>query len=262
MNPLKILVAEGEPGARDRLVGCLNAVGGAKVVAVCNDGRHALRVIERQPLDVALLAVELPDADGMRVAEALNRTQPDVGIVFTALHADYALKAFDLDAVDYVLKPVDAARLAGSLERLRRRRGQLLGAPANDAYAEPILDTRWAAAGVLGGQRLMLRLSGKARFVDVSEIEYVNSEGDYCAVHLGGETLMAQDSLRDLEHRLSPCGFARIHRRLLINLRRLREIRPWRHGDHEFVMASGAVFQSGPTFRDAVKLMLTGKPPA
>jgi two-component system response regulator AlgR len=206
---LRVLVVDDEPLARLRLRGLLQAPGGPAVARVTEaaDADEALRLLAEQPADLVLLDVQMPGRDGLRLAPALRALPQPPLVVFVTAHAEHALRAFELDALDYLTKPVRVERLQAALQRAADRIALLRGA-APPAVAEPVL--------VVSDRGRLLRLP-------VREVLYLRAEQKYVTLRTAERTLVLDDSLLDLERRLGE-GFVRVHRNALVAVAAIREL--------------------------------------
>jgi DNA-binding LytR/AlgR family response regulator len=229
---LRALVADDEPPARAHLCGLLTA-SGVRVVAECATGREVLATLARVPCDVVCLDVRMPDGDGVEVARHLASGRRPV-VVFTTGFSDYAAAAYELDAVDYLLKPLSAARVREAVRRVRLRLRRALGSPEEGAGG---LDAGGRVAG--SGERvprLFLAAGDHHRAVAPEAIVYVEARGTTCVVYGDAGTVAVRAPLRRFEQVLGPCGFLRTHRAYLVNLRRVRALVPWSRHVHTLLL--------------------------
>jgi two-component system, LytTR family, response regulator len=222
VTPLRVLFADDEQVARRRLRRLLEAMDGVEIVAECASGEAALADLDRLDVDVALLDVEMGARSGLSVSEAA--AELGVEVIFTTAHPEHAVAAFALGAVDYVLKPVDADRLATAIGRARRRieAGQALPSAAKAPLA-----------------RLPLPVRGEILLVDPAEISHALHDGALVTVFAGESAVLTDLSLQELEQRLSPGRFARVHRRAILNLDRIERLRPVPTGGYLAITARG-----------------------
>jgi two-component system LytT family response regulator len=211
---LRVLVVDDEELARRGLRRDLAALGGIEVVGECADGFEAVQAAAEEKPDLVFLDIRMPRLDGFEVLSLLD---PGIAVVFVTAHDDRAVQAFDANAVDYVMKPVDPERLARAVERARerlRRREPLplaaIGAAAR-APGEPL-------------SRLLVRDGARVHVIPVDDIDSIEAQDDYIAVHVAGKTHLKQQTIGDLEAALDPRRFVRIHRSWILNLDRLDRI--------------------------------------
>jgi DNA-binding LytR/AlgR family response regulator len=206
---LDVLVVDDELPVLDELAFLLGRDPRIASVVTAASGADALRVLQERAVDAVFLDVAMPGLSGLDVAGLLARFRRRPPVVFVTAHDDHAVEAFDLEAVDYVLKPVDAARLR---EAVRRVVAGIAGAQTEEAAA-------------VEDQTIPVELAGVTRFVARSDIRYVEAQGDYARLHTDTESHLVRVPLSTLEERWADAGFLRIHRSLLVNSRHVREVR-------------------------------------
>jgi two-component system, LytTR family, response regulator len=222
-RPLRVLIADDELMARRRLARLLASIAGVELVAECADGQEVLARLEETQADVLLLDIEMPGLTGLDAAGLVGAGAGRPRVIFTTAHPEHAVDAFDVGAVDYVLKPVEASRLARALERAR------VAPPAGRAD-QP-----------LPVARLALEVKGEVRLVDPAEITHAVLEGALVAVHLAGEDreILTDLSLQEIERRVPAGTLERVHRQALLNLAHVRSLRPLESGGFVARTASG-----------------------
>jgi two-component system LytT family response regulator len=209
--PLRIAVVDDEPLARAVLCEFLAAETNVEVVAQCANGFEAVKAVSELSPDLLLLDVQMPKLDGFEVLDLVGR---DVAVVFTTAYDQYALRAFEVNAVDYLLKPVSAERLSEALARVRERigRGERAASPGAMAAAKP----REGHA-----HRVLVRDGPRVHVIPVDKIEYVQAQDDYVCFRSEGKDYLKEQTLAETETALDPARFVRIHRSYLLNLSRL-----------------------------------------
>ena len=257
---LRVLIADDEPAARDKLVRLLGAHADVVIAGTASNGVEAARAIRELAPDVVLLDIRMPELDGLDVADQVGRDDPvRAQIVFVTAYDEYAIRAFEVRALDYILKPFDAARLAEALDRVRRqvelerRPGGLdikrtlsqLSAPATEAELEE-------APGQRHLERICIKSVGRVQFIRMSDVEWVEAYGNYVRLHTPNEHPLARHTIRHLAERLDPRVFCRIHRSAIANLERIREMTPTVSGDYVIRMASGIRLRLSRSFRAEV----------
>jgi two-component system, LytTR family, response regulator len=199
MKRLRVAIIDDEPLARSGLRHLLEQDPASEIVGEAQNGLAAVRLIQKERPDLLLLDVAMPGMDGFEVLEALGgMVRP--GVIFVSAHDEHAVRAFEVNALDYVLKPVDKARFAQALSRARARLTE---------GAEP---------------RLLVRERGRVLFVGVSEIDYIEAADYYVELHLGSQTHLCRVPLTRLAEQLAPYGFIRLHRHAMVNSRRLKAL--------------------------------------
>jgi len=246
---IRVLVVDDEPHARLKLTQLIEWIPDLELIGVCQDGREAVQAMRAQRPDLVFLDIRMPELSGFEVLEALDGEQLPY-IVFTTAFSEYAAKAFEVEAVDYLLKPFDMTRFEQAVERARRLKGAVHAAPPDLARLSALLDRR------LGKARILVKVGNAIRPLDPAAILYVEAAGDYLRLVLADEELRIRERMKDIEEQVTGAGFVRIHRSVLVNLDHVREMKPKLHGDYEFQMSDGARFVSGSTYRGNVKRLL------
>lgn len=246
--PLRVLIVEDEPPARRRLRSLLERHTDVIIAGEATHGGEAVELIERAHPDLVLLDVELPVANGFEVIDAVGAERmPDV--VFVTAYDHYAIRAFDVHALDYLLKPVEPERLATALARARARRHESRTVPK---LTRAMDDMRQLPAL----RRIPVRLGSRILFVDIADIEYVQAEANYVRVHAGGRSYLVRETLNAFEEKLRPYGFLRIHRGTLAQSERIAELEPLFHGEYLVKLKGGTKLRSGRSYRDQLRAAL------
>jgi DNA-binding LytR/AlgR family response regulator len=220
---LRALVVDDEIPALEELAYLLRRDGRIRQVLTAGSGAEALRVLQQQPVDVIFLDIRMPGLTGLELARVLARFVQAPSVVFVTAYDDHAVDAFELDVVDYLLKPVRPARLAETLRRIVER-----GATAEPAAvaASPGPGTNAQGQQEPADETIPVELGGVIRFIQRSEVLYVEAHGDYARLHVeAGRSHLVRTSLATLEERWADAGFVRIHRSLLVALAHVTEVR-------------------------------------
>lgn len=249
---LRALVVDDEPLARKALLRLLKNEPDINVIGQCDDGESAVETIRRTNPDLVFLDVQMPEMDGFRVVETVGAERMPVTIFVTA-YDRYALDAFDANAVDYLLKPFAADRLARAL---RRARDRCLGRQDKEAALRlfSLLD-RTRSQGDYA-QRLAVSVRGRILFVSVADIDWIGAEGNYARLHVLRKLYDVRETMQALMDKLDPRDFVRIHRSSIVNVHRIREIRPWFQGSHIVLLQSGEELRMSRYQREAVERLL------
>lgn len=245
---LRVLIVDDEPLARAGVRARLDAHTDVSVLGECGDGATALAFLQTQSPDLLFIDVEMPGLSGLDVIEALSPEQRPLTVLLTA-YEQFALRAFELRALDYLLKPVDDERFADALDRARDtlalRRGEWADAQA----------PRYAT-------RFQVRLGHRLRLVDADDVDWIEAQGDYAGLHANGQLHLLRESLQRLGTRLDPVRFARIHRSTIVRLDRVAEMQPLSNRDHLLRLRDGTVLRASRTYVDALRAALLASGPA
>jgi two-component system LytT family response regulator len=249
---LRIAIVDDEPLAREGVALELESQPDVEIVAACGDGAAAIRAIRELEPDLVFLDVKMPGLSGFDVIEAVGRDRMPP-VIFLTAHEEHALRAFRVDAVDYLLKPLDGAKLAEALQRARTAiaRSDLAGR-ARDLAA--LLDRLGAGRDVSAGrgEQIVVRSPGSIRILKPEEIVWIAADGDYVRIHTERESHLVRESLRSMEARLEPFGFRRTHRSSLVCLRRIRELVLCDSGDYDAVLENGCRLKVGRQYKEAL----------
>ena len=230
--PIRTLIVDDEPLGRQRLRGLLDADPDVEVVGECADGAEALAALRSEPCDLVFLDVEMPGLSGLDVARRLG-PQRLPAIVFVTAHRDYALPAFEVRAVDFLLKPFDRARFQQTMGWAKE---QLARTGEAQPAGKPL-------------ERVTIKSGGRIYFVKAEDIDWVEAAGNYLRLHSGGQTHLLRETLSNLAARLDPERFWRIHRSTLVNVDRVQELQPLFHGDYAVILRDGTQLTLSRSYR-------------
>lgn len=246
MTSIRTVIVDDEPPARDKLRGFLARHPAFQLVGEAGDGLSAVTLLEEIRPDLLLLDIQMPELDGFEVLAALEgRRLPYV--IFVTAHDDYAVQAFEVGAVDYLLKPVAPDRFDQALARAEARLAQ--GADPGFA-ARLTLALEQLAPTRPRVTRFLVKDRDRSSFVPVGEIDWIEAAGNYLKLHATSGTHLIRSTLKEVEARLDPSRFARIHRATVVNLDRVRFLEPSSHGDQVVVLLNGERLTLSRRFRD------------
>jgi two-component system LytT family response regulator len=258
-TPIRALIVDDEPLARKGVAQLLDAVDDVTVVGEAADGPQAVEQIREQEPDLAFLDVQMPEMTGLEVVREVGADQMPVTIFVTA-YDEYALDAFEAQALDYLLKPIDEERFAEALDRARTQIRQAEASALGDQlrgllrqYAEED-DTEEDAPPPI--ERFTVRSRNRIYFVDAEDVQWIESEGDYVALHDGEETHLVRRTMKELEDRLDPDRFLRVHRSYIVNTNYVEELRPLDHGTYRLIMAAGTPLKSSRGYSENVEALI------
>lgn len=247
--PLRVVVADDEPLARERLRALLAAEPDVALVAEAASGAEAVREVLAHGPDVLLLDIEMPAGDGFEVLRALPPESVPV-VVFVTAWQSYAVQAFEAQALDYLLKPYDKERFRAALLRAREQVSLERRADAGPRH-EALLSGLALAEAPL--RRLPVKEDGRIRFVDCAAITHVEAEANYVRIHTAGGQHVVRETLTRLEERLDARRFVRVHRSVLVNLDQVRELEPLSQGEYLLVLGPGTAVRTGRSHRARVE---------
>jgi len=253
-QPIRVVVADDEPLARSGVAELVRRDPECTVVAECADGNATVEAVLRLRPDLLLLDVQMPELDGFAVLERLDPEQMPV-VIFITAYDQFAVQAFRVHALDYLVKPFDDRRFA---EALGHAKATLRQGRSDLAHRLAGLLEEFAARGEGGGYltRIVVKLAGHVRFVRVEELDWIEA-ADYCAkLHAGGKVHVIRETLQALEARLDPARFFRVHRSAIVNLDRVRELQPYLKGDHLVILQDGSRLKLSRTRRAELEARL------
>ncbi len=252
-EPIAALIVDDEPLARDCVRIALEDHPSIRVVGECPDGESAVEAIRELAPDLVFLDVQMPGMDGFDVIEEVGVELMPV-VVFVTAYDQHALKAFEIHAADYVLKPFDDDRFSTSVEHAVERVRQSDAAALSRTLAGVLRELpgplQSDAAGSRWATRIMVKDRDSIRFVQVDEIDWLEGAGNYVRVHAGSASHLIRATLAGLCERLDPRRFVRIHRSTIVNVDRIREVQPWAGGDYVAILHDGETLKVSRSYRD------------
>jgi len=261
---IRTILVDDEPLATQGLQLRLQAFDDVEVVGTAANGREAIRQIKTHKPDLVFLDIQMPGFDGFSVIQGLMDVDPPL-FVFVTAFSEHALRAFDAQAVDYLMKPVDEDRLAATMDRVRQRLTEKRSAEESERLKEALAEHAPEAAEELadstpdnapapGRYEKMINIKDQGQIfrVDVDTIERIDAAGDYMCIQTGDNTLILRETMKDLEKRLDPRRFQRVHRSTIVNLDLVRQVKPHTNGECFLVLDSGAQVKVSRSYRDVV----------
>jgi two-component system, LytTR family, response regulator len=244
----RVLIADDEPLARERLRMLLTGKTWLQLVAECQNGTEAIEAIDRLQPDLVFLDVQMPGATGFEVIDSVNQKHMPL-IVFVTAFDKYALRAFDVHALDYLLKPFDRERFEQSLARAR----QQLERPTNGDLERRLLALVQDLRPAPRLERFVIKSGGRVFFVRADEIDWIEAAGNYVKLHVGADAHLFRETMSTLESRLDPDTFFRIHRSHIVNIERVKELQPWFNGEYVVFLRSGARLTLSRGYREKLQ---------
>ena len=260
---IRTILVDDEPLAIQGLQLRLEPHEDVEIIDTCSNGREAIRSIKTHKPDLVFLDIQMPGFDGFSVVQGLMEMEPPL-FVFVTAYSDHAIRAFEAQAVDYLMKPVEEARLADTLDRVRQRLAEkgradeverlkeVLAEHAPEAV-ENMADGGGEAPAANRFEKLInIKDRGQIFRVDVDTIERIDAAGDYMCIYTGDNTLILRETMKDLEKRLDPRRFQRVHRSTIVNLDLVKQVKPHTNGECFLVLGSGAQVKVSRSYRDVV----------
>jgi two-component system LytT family response regulator len=254
MNKIRTLVVDDEPFARERVLALLSQEPDVEVIGQCADGSQAVAAIQSQSPDLVFLDVQMPGRSGFEVIQDVGADRMPT-VVFVTAYDQYALRAFEVHALDYLLKPFGRERFQQTLrharEALDRRRagdlGRRLLALVHDVKPEEQPSRP---------DRLIVKSGGRVFFVKTDEIDWIEASGNYVRLHLGDDAHLFRETMNHMEARLDARRFVRIHRSRIVNVERIREMQPWFNGEYVVVLRNGTRLTLSRNYRERLQEQL------
>jgi two-component system, LytTR family, response regulator len=250
---IRTVIVDDEELARDRIQSLLEQQPDVEVVGICTDGPSAVETIDRTQPDLVFLDVQMPGMDGFEVVENLERTKLPA-VVFVTAHDAHALKAFEIHALDFLLKPFDQTRFEKALERARGQLSQAKGTTVLDSRLVTLLEELHEERKY--SERLIVKSSGRVFFVRTEEIDWVEASGNYVKIHAKTEAHLLRESMKNMEAKLDPKTFVRIHRSAIVNIDHIKELEPWFHGEYIVIMRDGTRLTASRVFSDRLSALI------
>ena len=244
---IRTLIIDDVPLARQRIKRCLAGDSEIEIVGECDNGQQAVSDIRSLAPDLIFLDVQMPALDGFGVLEALNEERMPA-VIFVTAYNEYAIQAFDVNALDYLLKPVDCDRVNKAVERAKSRLTQLTRDDQLHNRVRAMLDDLKSGSKFI--KRLTIKLTGRTILLPTDEIDWIETHGNYLKVYAGRESHLIRATMQSLETKLDPEKFVRVHRSVIVNLEKVKEIYPRSNGDQDLVLQNGQQLMLSRNYRD------------
>ncbi len=254
MAKIRTVIVDDEPLARRGIRAQLDDEEDIEIVSECRNGLEAVATIEAEAPDLVFLDVQMPELDGFGVLEAVGVDRMPV-VIFVTAYDQYALRAFDVHALDYLLKPVDAERFASALQRARKQIERHSLQDLNQRLQNFLDDVQ---AKQKFTERVVIKSAGRIFFLNVEEIDWIEAADNYVRLHVGRDSHLLRETMNHLEKRLNPDRFLRIHRSRIINIRQIKELQPLFRGEYDIMLQDGTRLESGRGYRDKLQRLFSG----
>lgn len=253
MEKIRTVIVDDEPLARRGIRALLKEEKDVEIISECRNGREAVTAIEEQAPDLVFLDVQMPELNGFDVLEAIGAERMP-SVIFVTAYDKYALRAFEVHAVDYLLKPLDGDRFSGAMQRARLQiegnslhklsrqlQSLLADLKPNQKYTE----------------RLVIKSAGRIFFLGVAEIDWIEAADNYVRLHAGRESHLLRETMSSLEKKLDPDQFLRVHRSRIVNVRKIKQLQPLFRGEYDIMLQDGKRLESGRGYRDKLQKLFS-----
>ena len=249
---IRTIIADDEPLAREKLRILLASEAGIQIVAECRDGRQTIAALETYKPDLLLLDVQMPEMDGFEVLNAIPAGEMPI-VIFTTAYDQYAVRAFEAHALDYLLKPFDQDRLHSAIERTRT---ELLKTNDRELTSRLLDLLAQARTESKVDQRLVIKSGGRVVFLDTEDIDWVEAAANYVKLHVGKESYVLREGIGRITERLDPNQFVRIHRSTIANVRKIKELQPCNSGEYIVVLKDGKELSCSRGYRAGLQQLI------
>jgi len=253
---IRTLIVDDEPLARERIRALLQKEADIEIIGECADGRGAVAAISKDRPDLVFLDVQMPELDGFGVLEQLD-SEARPAVVFVTAHDKFALRAFEVHALDYLLKPFDSGRFKKALERARDRIQRQQTGELSHRISELLADLK---TGAKHPERLAIKSGGKVLFLKIDEIDWIEAADNYVELHIGNESHLHRETMAALEGKLPADKFMRISRSTIVNIERIKELQPMFHGEYAVILRNGTRLTLSRSHREKLNQLLGREP--
>lgn len=252
---LRVIIVDDEELARRGIRTRLQRSPDVEIVAECGNGRQAIDAIRRFAPDLVFLDVQMPGKTGFDVIEAIGGTAFPY-VIFVTAHDRYAIRAFEVNALDYLLKPIDDERFDQAFQRARQALSRDRNSDLGRRLAAVVVEISAKDGTAKRNDRMVVRSAGRVIFVKTSEIDWVEAAGDYVTLHAGKKSWLMRETISDMETKLQPKGFSRIHRSTIVNTERIAEMRPLDNGEYRVLLRDGTELKLSRSYRQQLESLL------
>lgn len=253
-TPIRVLIVDDELLGRTVIREMLRGDTEVEIIGECASGREAINLIQQHRPDLVFLDVQMPVLDGFAVLSALDPQQMPF-IIFVTAYDQYAVRAFEVYALDYLLKPFDRERFSKALQRAKETMRQSRNSEVNERILA-LLEKQQTPPDSAYLERLVIKANGRVLFLRTDEIDWIEAEGNYVCLHVKKESYLLRETISGLETQLDPKHFARIHRSQIVNLDRIKELHPWSHGDYHVILKDGTELTLSRSYREHFQALL------
>jgi two-component system LytT family response regulator len=252
---IRAVVADDELLVRDQLRRLLSQETGVEIVAECGDALQTVAAVKSHKPDLLLLDIEMKDTDGFQILHSIPQEEMPI-VIFTSADDQYAIRAFEARALDYLLKPFDQARLHSAFERVRAELVKTDNRHLTHRILDLLAGTRNESRG---DRRLVIKTAGRVIFVALDEIDWVEAAGNYVELKTRARSYLLREGIGSLAERLDPEQFVRIHRSIIVNVRRIQELQPCNRGEYIVVLSDGKHLSCSRSYRAKLQQLIAAQ---
>jgi two-component system, LytTR family, response regulator len=249
MKKLRTMIVDDEPLARERLASLLSAEQDIEVIGQCRDGEEAVLGIQQHKPDLVFMDVQMPALNGFEVIDAVGSEHMPL-VIFVTAYDQHALRAFQVRALDYLLKPFDRERFSEALQRARK---QIEREETGDLGRRLLALVKDLRKDQPRAERLVVKSGGRLFFLRADEIDWIEAAGNYVRLHVGNTSHLLRETMNAIEGRLDPEKFFRIHRSRIVNMERIQELQPWLNGEYSVLLRTGTRLTLSRGYREKLQ---------
>lgn len=243
---LTALIVDDEPPGRHKIREMLKHESNIEIIGECTNGVEAVEAIQSKKPDLVFLDVQMPELDGFGVIKKIGvNNLPE--IIFVTAYDQYALQAFEVHALDYLLKPFDKERFQNALQRAK---DHILQRDQNDIGQKLLSMLQELKLDQKHSDRLVIKSGGKVFFLKTDEVDWIEAAGNYVRLHAGGESHLLRETMSGIQKKLNPNQFIRIHRSTFVNIEQIKELQPWFHGEYVVILKEGTQLTMSRSYRN------------
>jgi len=255
---IRTIIADDEPLAREKIRTLLAKDPDIELIGECADGIETVTAIRNQQADLVFLDVQMPELDGFGVLKALNDSNLPT-LIFVTAYDQYALRAFEVHALDYLLKPFDRERFQKALQRAKEHIRKEKSGEVNEKLLTLLEDLKSEKSNNHERKyldRLVIKAGGRVTFLKTEEIDWIEAAGNYIRLYIGKDSHLLRDTMNNIQTKLDPEKFLRIHRSTILKIDRIKELQPWYHGEYVVTLENGKQLTSSRSYRDKLSRLL------
>jgi len=259
IEKIRALIVDDEPLARRGIRQSLQSVSDVEVIGECKNGREAVAAIEKQKPDLVFLDVQMPLLDGFGVIEEIGAENLPPVVVFVTAFDEHAIRAFEINALDYLLKPVDPERFKKTLERVREQLKNQQSGQLDEKLSALLRDVESLKEKDVPHEylrRFVIKENGRVFFLDASEINWISAQGNYIGLHTGNKTHLLRETMDGIERKLNPQEFLRLRRSTIVRIEQIKELQPLFKGEFVVVLKDGTKLSSSRRYRQNLDSLL------